>query len=71
LKQPLIKSFWESRTLFSKRVLAAGGKSGGGFEFFYLFSYNSPMKPLGKWNLYAAQTGGVDSHSFQGEGAAS
>jgi hypothetical protein len=22
----LIKSFWESRTLFSKRVLAAGGK---------------------------------------------
>jgi hypothetical protein len=29
------------------------------------------MKPPGKWNLYAAQTGGVGSHSFQGEGAAS
>jgi hypothetical protein len=27
----LMKSFWESRTLFSKRVLAAGGKVGGGF----------------------------------------
>jgi len=37
----LIKSFWESRTLFSKRVLAAGGKSDGEFrenlilDFFY------------------------------------
>jgi len=26
LKQPLIKSFWKSRNLFSKRFLAAGGK---------------------------------------------
>jgi hypothetical protein len=26
-----MKNFWESRTLFIKRVLAAGGKSGGGF----------------------------------------
>ena len=25
IKSILIKSFWESRTLFSKRVLAAGG----------------------------------------------
>jgi hypothetical protein len=35
-----MKSFWESRTLFSKRVLAAGGKSGGGFGLsfpFFLF----------------------------------
>jgi len=29
LKQLLIKSFWKSRNLFSKRFLAAGGKSGG------------------------------------------
>jgi hypothetical protein len=27
-----MKNFWESRTLFIKRVLAAGGKSGGGFR---------------------------------------
>jgi hypothetical protein len=26
-----MKSFWKSRNLFSKRFLAAGGKSGGGF----------------------------------------
>ena len=26
MKQQLMKSFWESRTLFSKRVLAAGGR---------------------------------------------
>jgi hypothetical protein len=25
IQKPLIRSFWESRTLFSKRVLAAGG----------------------------------------------
>jgi hypothetical protein len=31
-KITLIKNFWESRTLFTKRVLAAGGKSGGGFR---------------------------------------
>jgi hypothetical protein len=28
----LMKSFWKSRNLFSKRFLAAGGKSGGGFR---------------------------------------
>jgi hypothetical protein len=41
-----MKNFWESRTLFIKRVLAAGGKSGGGFgvpEIHYLF-----FKHLGK-----------------------
>jgi hypothetical protein len=27
-----MKNFWESRTLFIKRVLAAGGKSDGGFR---------------------------------------
>jgi hypothetical protein len=27
----LMKSFWKSRNLFSKRFLAAGGKSAGGF----------------------------------------
>jgi hypothetical protein len=29
-----MKNFWESRTLFIKRVLAAGGKSGGRFRIF-------------------------------------
>jgi hypothetical protein len=28
----IIKSFWKSRNLFSKRFLAAGGKSDGGFR---------------------------------------
>jgi hypothetical protein len=32
IKTILIKSFWESGTLFSKRVLAAGGKSDGEFR---------------------------------------
>jgi hypothetical protein len=30
-----MKSFWKSRNLFSKRFLAAGGKSGGGFRRFW------------------------------------
>jgi hypothetical protein len=29
-----MKNFWESRTLFIKRVLAAGGKNDGGFGGF-------------------------------------
>jgi hypothetical protein len=32
IKTILIKNFGESRTLFSKRVLAAGGKSDGEFR---------------------------------------
>ena len=31
-----MKNFWESRTLFIKRLLAAGGKNGGGFLFFFM-----------------------------------
>jgi hypothetical protein len=31
-----MKNFWESRTLFIKRVLAAGGKSAGEFSYLCL-----------------------------------
>ena len=66
-----MKNFWESRTLFIKRVLAAGGRSGGGFRSLNVLVFFAGMKPLGEGSLYAAQIGGVGFHWFPGEGAVS
>jgi hypothetical protein len=57
-KQPLIKSFWKSRNLFSKRFLAPGGppeaRLGGGFSvtfvliFIFLFFFAAAAAEKGK-----------------------